>query len=256
MYNYIPHPSNARQASMCVSLQIAEGFAGYGIYWAVLEVLRDAPGYRYSPDPKVWAYVLHAQDVAQVERVLTQYGLFTQDGDGLLYSPWLIEQLGAYDDKKAKLREAGRKGAQKRWSSMNDGQAIATPSMNDGQAIAILHNITQSDITLHDPTRHDRMTREEVDEILKEPGNKVTDELIESLSLIHPEGHNPGYLAQICRDYDMGENVLSALQRLTNNAEMVHPNYILLCNTLKAIQAKKWRPNMPSNYFLRKLTEI
>lgn len=255
MYNYIPHPSNARLSSMCVSLQIEEGFAGYGIYWQILEVLRDAPNYRYSSDPKVWAYVLHAQDLDQVCRVLKNYGLFEQDDDGLLFSPWLIEQLGNYDDKKAKLQEAGRKGAAKRWASKEDRQAIATPSKEDGQAIAIYHNITHPNITSHNSTPSNVMTREEVDEVIKNPGNKVTDELVESLRLIHPDGHAPAFLAQVCLQYGMGENVLEALQKLTNNAEVGNPSYQAFCDNLRAIQAKNWKPNMPANYFLRKLTE-
>lgn len=239
---------------MCVNLQISEGFAGYGIYWAIIEVLRDAPNYRYSSDPKVWAYVLHAQDVDQVNRVLTQYGLFDIDNEGLLFSPWLIEQLGAYDDKKARLQEAGRRGAAKRWAAAHkdDGQAIATPSMNDGQAIAI--NNTQYNITEYNSTQPSEMSTEEVDRILSNPGNPVTSELVEAMSSFQSEGHAPGFLAQVCKQYGMGENVLEALQRLTNNGDVQNPKYKQFLTILGEMQAKKWKPNMPANYFLRKLT--
>ena len=127
---------------MVVSLLIEEGFAGYGLYWAILEVLRDAPSYKYSSDPKVWAYVLHGPNLQQVERVLRNYGLFDFDSDGLVYSPWLMEQLGAYDDTRQRRRAAGLKGAARRWGSKGseDGNAMAMPLTEDGNAMA--YNIT------------------------------------------------------------------------------------------------------------------
>ena len=47
-YNFIPHAANTRSRSQVINLIEAEGAAGYGFYWALLEYLRTQP--RYTGD--------------------------------------------------------------------------------------------------------------------------------------------------------------------------------------------------------------
>lgn len=255
MYNYIPHPSNARQASMCVSLLIEEGFAGYGLYWAMLEVLRDAPNYRYSPEPRKWAYVLHASDIDQVERVLSRYGLFDFDDDGLVFSPWLIEQLGAYDEKKRRRAEAGRKGAASRWGTpaAEDSKAIALPLHEDSNANANITNATNitNERIPDQPTAGGQDWRA----ICLNQGRPIEPEIIDYLAKNHQEGCAPGYLAQVCVRYNMGENVLAKLQELTENGNTTNSLYRKFCALVARIQREKWEPQQPANFFLSKLSE-
>ena len=47
-YNsYFPHDSNAKDDPKCVLLIEQLGMEGYGIYWMLVETLRDQPNYRY-----------------------------------------------------------------------------------------------------------------------------------------------------------------------------------------------------------------
>lgn len=255
MYNYFPHPSNSRQSSGLVTLIMNEGYAGYGIYWAVIELLRDAPGYKYSSDSKVLAYVLHAQDVAQVERVIRNFGLFDYDSDGLLFSPWLLEQMGAYDTRKAKLSAAGKKGAAKRFggSVKEEGQALATPSLEEGQAKAyniMLPNLTKPNIT--SPLENEGT---EWSDILNNTGKKMDEDLVKVLSEHDTEGHNTGYIAQVCWHYGVGENTFNFLCERSNNADMTHPLYKKFCALVKRIQADKFTPKKPDAFFIKKLFE-
>lgn len=255
MYNYFPHPSNARQHSGLVTLVMNEGFAGYGIYWAIIELLRDAQNYRYNSEPKVIAYVLHAQDVAQVERVLRNFGLFDYDSDGLLFSPWLLEQMGAYDTRKAKLSAAGKKGAAKRFgvNGKEDGQALATPSLEDGQAKAyniMLPNLTKPNIT--SPMENEGT---EWSNILNNTGKKMDEDLVKVLGEHDTEGHNTGYIAQVCWHYGVGENTFNFLCERSNNADMTHPLYKKFCALVKRIQADKFTPKKPDAFFIKKLFE-
>lgn len=232
-----------------------EGFAGYGIYWAIIELLRDAQNYRYTSEPKVIAYVLHAQDVAQVERVLRNFGLFDYDSDGMLFSPWLLEQMGAYDTRKAKLSAAGKKGAAKRFgvNGKEDGQAIATPSVEDGQAKAyniILPNLTKPNIT--SPLENDGT---EWSDILNNTGKKMDEDLVKVLGEHDTEGHNTGYIAQVCWHYGVGENTFNFLCERSNNADMTHPLYKKFCALVKRIQADKFTPKKPDAFFIKKLFE-
>lgn len=254
MYNYIPHPSNCSKSSMITTLLIEEGHAAYGIYWMVLELLRDCPEYRIGNNPKSIAWSIHCTDLDLVARVLKNYGLFDVDADGLLFSPWLLDQMSSYDDKKRRLQEAGRRGAAKRFGKEGHGEAIATPSMEHGEAIAIQYNISQRNVTQHDVTQPSGTDGLDVMSVIKNPGQDVSAELLEALCSTAPEGHAPGYLAQVCIRYKMGERVLEAMQELTNNADLTNPRYKALCAKIRDMEAKKWRPNMPANFFLKFLT--
>lgn len=244
MYNYIPHPSNCRVSSAVLSLRIEEGASGYGIYWMVLELLRDAPGFKYSSSPKAIAFAINEHDSALVERVIRNYGLFDFDDDGLLMSPWLLEAMGAYSDKKQKLQEAGRRGAAKRWAAAHgmDGQAIATPSMEDGQAIAhniTIHNATEPNITIPDPT----------------DGERVDVEYLDTLCKTQPAGHAPGFVAQVCLKYGMLRTTCDAICERTDNANTSHPTYGKFVALVKRIQGENWTPKHPDGFFLKKLFE-
>lgn len=236
---------------MITSLLIEEGHAAYGVYWMVLELLRDCPNYRTNPDPKKLAWSIHASDLALVGRVINNYGLFDLDDDGLLYSPWLVSQMEAYDTKKRKLQEAGRRGAAKRFASSGEREAIATLPSEEREAIAILHNVTQHNVTEHNVTLPSGMDGVDVDDIISNPGPTVSADLIEAMSAAQPEGHAPGYLAQVAVYYGLGENVLTAMLRATNNAEVANPMYKSLCAKIHKIQGEKWRPQMPNNFFMR-----
>ena len=253
MYNYFSHPSNFRQSSMIVPLLMQEGFSGYGLFMAMLEVLRDANDYKFSSDPKVWAYLLHAQDVDQVQRVLNNYGLFDQDDNGLVFSPWLTGNLVSYEDKKTRLQEAGRRGAAKRWAAAHkeDGQAIATPSLEDGQAIA--YNITKYNPIEHNESQPNQGEGQDWREVLSKESRKVDAEYMEVLSTHQPEGHAPGYVAQVCLHFGMTEAVCDFICERSNNAEVGHPIYNKFCALVRRINQEKWTPNHPANFFLSKL---
>ena len=210
----------------------------------LLELLRDAPNYKFSANPKALAFAINEHDTLLVERVVRNYGLFGFDNDELMFSPWLLQAMGEYDDRKAKLREAGRRGAAHRWnsSSREDGQAIATPSVEDGQAIA--YNATKRDITLRDITLPD---------LSGSP--KVSTELVEALSMTQAEGHAPGYVAQVCLQYGMSEGALNFLCEHTNNAEVTNPTYLKFCAIVRRIQGEKWVPKHPDGFFLKKVFE-
>lgn len=238
---------------MLVSLLMEEGFEGYGMYWAILEVLRDAPEYRYTSDPNVWRYVLHAEDRDKVARVLQNYGLFDRDSDGLILSPWLTEQLTTYDDTKRKRQEAGKRGAASRWGSKvpSDGNAMAKPSLEDGNAMA--YNTTIPNSTQGNEIQPNQIGEEGLKALCLNQGGKVEPELLEVLSSTAPEGHAPAYIAQVCLQYGMGKNILNFLCERTDNASITHPLYIKFCALVRRIQAEKYTLKYPANFFLSKL---
>lgn len=253
MLNYIPHPSNARLAGGLLRLRIDEGAAGYGVYWMILELLRDAPEYKITRDPKAIAFAINESDVTLVERIVNNLALFDIDNDDNLYSPWLNEQLSAYDDKKRKLQEAGRRGAARRYQakSLDNGVAIATPSVEDGVAIATHYNITQHNVS--EETTPPESPEDDWRVVCQSQGLKVDDDLVSAIAQTQPEGHAPGYVAQVCHQWGMGQNVLDYLLRITDNANLSHPRYKALVALVAKITREKYSPKYPANFFCSKL---
>lgn len=133
MYNYIPHPSNMRTTDQVLAMRIAEGAAGYGIYMMLLELLRDAEARTLVSNPAHLAFAINEKDVSLVERVLKDYGLFTLTDDGKFTSPWLEQAMDEYDAKKAAAREAGRRGAAKRYGKVAEPAPDMTKDENPEQ---------------------------------------------------------------------------------------------------------------------------
>lgn len=141
MYNYFPHSSAMRTADDVLTLRMAEGAAGYGIYCMLLELLRDSDSRSLSANPKNLAFALNEPDVALVERVLKSPGLFSVGKDGRFTSPWLEKVMAEFDAKKQAAQEAGRRGAAARYGTKADtnklpysnplGGAMAPPKATD-----------------------------------------------------------------------------------------------------------------------------
>ncbi|MBO5706763.1 MAG: DUF4373 domain-containing protein [Bacteroidaceae bacterium] len=244
MYNYIPHPSNCRVSSALVRMLMREGVEGYGIYWMLLEILRDCPNYSTSYAPDSFAYAMHCSDLDKVSRICKDYGLFEIDKEGEIRSPWLCEVMGEYDDRKQKLREAGKRGAAHRWggAASNNGEAIATPLQNNGEAIAF--NPTQPNTTLHDI-------------ILPDPSGspKVGVEYLEKICEVKREGFAPGYIAQVCMQYGMTEATCNFIVERSNGGEVAHPTFKKFNELVHRIQGEKWTPKHPDGFFLKKVFE-
>lgn len=221
-----------------------EGVEGYGIYWMILEMLRDCPSYKTSYFPESFAYAMHCSDLEKVTRVCKDYDLFLIDQDNNIWSPWLCEVMGEYDDRKQKLREAGKRGAAHRWgaAASNNGEAIATPLQNNGEAIAL--NPTQPNTTLHDI-------------ILPDPSGspKVGVEYLEKICEVKKEGFAPGYIAQVCMQYGMTEATCNFIVERTNGGEVVHPTFKKFNELVHRIQGEKWTPKHPDGFFLKKVFE-
>lgn len=255
MYNYIPHPSNCRVSSHLLKMQMREGVAGYGVYWMLLEMLRDCPNYRTFYFPESFAFAFHVPDVGLVERICKEYGLFEFDDNDYMSCPWLSSVMDEYDEQKKKRSEAGRRGAARRWAENNkdDGKAIALPSVDDGKAIAynpMLFNATQDNAT-----QPNEKGVKDWREVLSIESPKVTMDIIAALCDTQQPGHNPGYVAQCCCQYGVTEAVFEYICERSDNANLESPVYKKFCALVRRIQQERWKPDHPANFFLSKLFE-
>lgn len=126
---YFPHDSNAKDDPKCVLLIEQLGMEGYGIYWMLIETLREQPDYTY-PVANIPALGRRYNTTAEkVKTVVCNYGLFTVKDDKIFFSDSLNRRMLVLEEKRAKRSEAGRLGNAARWKkSQTDRNAITMRS--------------------------------------------------------------------------------------------------------------------------------
>lgn len=122
---YFSHDSNARNDQRLMAVRMKYGLKGYGIYFCLIEILRDADGYRAKPDWEAIAYDLR-EDAQAIVDVASNYGLFVVNAD-FFYSESLFRRMKELDEKREKRIQAGRIGglasASKRQAIVNDSSS-------------------------------------------------------------------------------------------------------------------------------------
>lgn len=117
MKNYFPHDSDARSDDKIIALRIKHKWEGYGLYWALIEKLRESKNYTLKADYNVLAFDLRA-DAAILKSVINDFGLFAFTNNGeCFYSESLNTRMQPLDEKRAKLSDAGKRGNEKRWKN-------------------------------------------------------------------------------------------------------------------------------------------
>ena len=120
MKNYFSHDSDARNDEKMVRLRMKHGAAGYGVYFMILERLRESTNYMCVKDYNMIAFDLRV-DAALVKSVVEDYGLFVfTDNREYFYSESFLKRMNESDTRKKKLSDAGRAGMARRWTKSND----------------------------------------------------------------------------------------------------------------------------------------
>lgn len=128
---YFTHDSNAKDDPKCVLMIEQLGMEGYGIYWMLVETLRDQPDYTY-PVANIPALARRYNTSAEkVRTVVYNYELFTVKDDRIFFSESLNRRMQAFNERRAKRSEAGRLGMARRWG---DNNAI-TPLLQKDSAV-------------------------------------------------------------------------------------------------------------------------
>lgn len=274
MYNYLPWPSNMRTADHVLAMRIQEGAAGYGIYVMLLELLRDSETRSLVMNPKNLAFAINEQDVALVERVIKDYGLFEVAPDGAFRSPWLQQQLEDYDAKKEAAREAGRRGAARRYgkeqgsADTSDRVAIGTPCPTLSAPYSnITNDINENKIN---PTKSKllglswegysgkdlfslaRTKEPPLSDITKQWASGKQKELDRDRGR---GKHNLDILLEISGHYSLGDDMFTFLLKFTNLGQVGHPGLVKLIAIYNGNKKDGFAPKYPAEYLLTKLLE-
>jgi len=115
---YFKHDSNAKDDPKCMLLIDQLGLEGYGIYWVLVEMLRDQPEYKY---PMKLLPVLAKRYLTSAEKFMTvvkNYALFEIENDEFFFSKSLIDRMQPLEVNREKRRIAGiRSGEVRRLKS-------------------------------------------------------------------------------------------------------------------------------------------
>lgn len=117
---YFPHFSNARHDRKVRRVTKELGIEGYGIYFMILEVLRDEVDFRYPmEDIDLLADEFGTSD-QKITVVVSNYQLFEVDANSMFYSPKLIDYMQPYLKMKEQRRLAGIASGEKRRKNSNN----------------------------------------------------------------------------------------------------------------------------------------
>jgi hypothetical protein len=111
---YFPHFCNARHDRKIKRVTKELGVEGYGIYFMVLEVLREQTDFKYPlSEIDLLAYEFGTSE-QKVRVVICNYGLFEVDENNNFFSLKLVEFMQPYLKMKAQRVNAGKASAEKR----------------------------------------------------------------------------------------------------------------------------------------------
>ena len=104
---------------------------GYGIYWMLVEALRDQPDYTY-PVANIPALARRYNTSAEkVRTVVYNYELFTVKEDKIFFSESLNRRMLVFNENRAKRSAAGRLGMARRWGDNN----VITPLLQSNSTV-------------------------------------------------------------------------------------------------------------------------
>ena len=131
MNNYFSHDSNARNDEKLIRLRMKHKAAGYGVYFMILERMRDEKDYMCARDYGMIAFDLR-EDAELIKSVVEDFDLFSFTEDGAyFYSPSFMNRMESKDEKQKAKSEArsaaGKKGMANRWGRItNDNKTENT----------------------------------------------------------------------------------------------------------------------------------
>jgi len=117
---YFSHDANAQHDPKIIKLLSKLGWEGYGLYWAIVERLRNEPDYTLECDYDCIAFALRTHSDC-IKSLVEDYDLFIIEDD-IFYSESLLNRMKQKDERSEKARESARK----RWK--RNANALRTHS--------------------------------------------------------------------------------------------------------------------------------
>lgn len=125
---YFSHDSNARNDIKMLALRDKYGSKGYGCFWILIELMREADGHFVTLNPLTVTVLRRELQMKPTElneflNDCIEWGLFVKDGDNL-FSNSLNERMQLYADKVAKASAAGKQSAYIRQQKRQEAESL------------------------------------------------------------------------------------------------------------------------------------
>lgn len=250
--NYFPHDSNARNSEKLIRLRMRHKAAGYGVYFMILERMREEDNYMSIKDYNMIAFDLR-EDASLIKSVIEDFGLFVFTENGKYFYSESFKRRMEYKDEKTLLRsEAGKKGMNSRWGKTTnnitemteiDNNVITKPPEMDNKYNIIKDNKGKDDKSSSPHTPQGAGG-----------GNFL------SSSLSKRDGI-PRNLENLCfelRRLGIPEGEQDQIIKLSNYGQIPHPVWQLLRQCADSVGKStfdKSRIKMPGRYIIAKLKE-
>ena len=151
---YFSHDSNAKDDPKILKLRMNLGWEGYGLFWGLIELLRNQPDYRMQKHYMSIAFALHT-DESKIKSLVNDFDLFSQDQD-LFWSESLLKRMELKEEKSEKMRNA----ANKRWNKDSDAEAMQKQCISNAEAMQLKESkVKESKLNLIDEESHNEIFR-------------------------------------------------------------------------------------------------
>ena len=131
---WFKHDNNARHDHKIISLRAKYGAAGYGVYWMLIETLRETADYRF-PVKHFGALALDFAfpDIADfIADCVNEFDLLSTDNE-FVWSDSLVSRMEKHEKIKEKRAEYGRKGGMAK-QNLSKPEAKAKQNLSKSQA--------------------------------------------------------------------------------------------------------------------------
>ena len=174
---YFPHEVSTRSNSQVINLIEAEGAAGYGFYWALLEYLRAQD--HYTGDIRVIKSIARQMKIRidKATRVLNDYELFVVENT-LFSSQFLTKRMVSFDRQRARC-EAYKRKKDAELVSENVGNVSETPcnTLEIKDTFDTINNKHPQPLKQPQPTTTSSSSKEDVavadDDVIKQSWKKL-----------------------------------------------------------------------------------
>lgn len=128
---YFSHDANAKDDPKILQLRMHLGWEGYGLFWGLIELLRNQPDYRMQKHYMSIAFALQT-DQKKIESLVNDFDLFATDKE-FFWSESLLKRMELKEEKSEKMRNA----ANKRWNKDSDAKAMHKHSISNAEAMQL-----------------------------------------------------------------------------------------------------------------------
>ncbi|MDY3947424.1 MAG: DUF4373 domain-containing protein, partial [Ezakiella sp.] len=145
---YFSHDDNARNDPKMIEARMTHGNIAHGIYFMIIELLRQAPDFMIESDPRKIAFQLNEPDVELVRSIVKDFDFFDfytdeETGKEFITSQSLLNRMEMM--KNNSLSDKRKNAAHARWKKKNE---LANGNSKEGETV---NNENQSkDISIDD----------------------------------------------------------------------------------------------------------